>query len=317
MTEPSREYSFRGFGSSELPPGFDFCSGKVRDVFDLDDELLIVASDRNSAFDLILGDVPFKGEVLNRLSASWFQNTADVVDNHFIATVSPRAMLVRKCRVIPVEVVVRAYLIGETWNEYLGTQSVAGVELPDDLCHGDRLEEPVLIPSVRENDGLHNRCVSRDEVIYSGAVDAELWEKMEQKARDLFSVGTVRAEERGLLLVESRYQFGMRGDEMLLVDELHTPDSSDFRYQVEDRARFGETDTGLAGPFVRNWLLDHGYTGEGHPPEIPDEVFLEESRLYQKSFEALTGNEFRTQSAGIEAEKEKLLSFIEDRQEEN
>jgi len=319
VTEPSPGNCFNGFGSSEIPPGFDFYSGKVRDIFDLDDELLIVASDRTAAFDRILGEAPFKGEVLNRLSAYWFSITASLVENHFIASVSPRAMLVRKCRVIPVEINACGFLCDEAWTEYLATQSVAGVNLPDDLRQFERLDPPILRPSIKDSDGLHENTVDRDEVLYAGVVETDLWERMENAARTLFSRGSELAAENGLLLVKARYEFGVREDNLVLVDELHTPDSSTFWHSegYDSAIETGEAPRPLQIAYLDQWLDAQGYRGDGHPPMVPDDVFNEISLRYQRAYEALTGAEFRTQSSGVEAEKEKLLSFIEERQEEN
>lgn len=303
----------------ELPPGLDFCSGKVRDIFDLDDELLIVSTDRTSAFDQILGEAPYKGEVLNRVSAFWFNNTADIVPNHFVALVSPRSMLVKKCKVVPVEVVVRGYLTGSAWQDYLSGQSVSGLDLPDDLCMNERLDPPILTPSTKDGDGMHDRTVSRDEVIYSGVVEPQVWEQIEETALSLFSRGAEIAERQGLILVDTKYEFGLRDGELLLVDELHTPDSSRYWFAdtYEESLANGESPHQLDKEYLRQWLVSNGYSGDGPPPVIPEEVFLEISRRYQQAFEILTGSEFRTQTSTGEAEKEKLLSFIEERQEEN
>lgn len=319
MIEPSADSCFTGFTNAELPTGFDFYQGKVRDIFDLDDELVIITSDRISAFDRILGHVPHKGEILNRLSVFWFNALEDVVSNHLKSTVTPRAMLVRKCRVVPVEVVVRGYLTGSAWRDYLAGNSVSGIELPDDMSFNEKFETPILTPSTKEGDGLHDRPVSRDEVIYSGIVEPELWEQIEEVALRLFDRGSRIAAERGLILVDTKYEFGLLDDELVLVDELHTPDSSRYWYAdtYEKLFEAGEKQRKLDKEYLRQWLMEQGYSGEGHPPEIPAEIFGEVSRRYQEAFEVITGKEFRAQSTDSEAEKQKLLSFVEERQEDN
>ena len=319
MIEPSLDSCFPGFTNAELPTGFDFYQGKVRDIFDLDDELLISTSDRISAFDQILGQVPFKGEVLNRLSAFWFKSTRDIVQNHFVAALSARAMLVKKCRVVPVEVVVRGFLTGSAWRDYLGGLPISGIELPDDMRFNEQFESPILTPSTKEGDGLHDRSVSRDEVIYSGVVDPGIWEQIEETALRLYQRGTEVAAEQGLILVDTKYEFGLLNDEIVLVDELHTPDSSRYWFadSYDELLEAGEKQRKLDKEYLRQWLMEHGYSGDGHPPVIPDEVFLEVSRRYQQAYEVITGAEFTSQGTDPEAEKQKLLSFVEDRQEEN
>jgi phosphoribosylaminoimidazole-succinocarboxamide synthase len=319
VIEPSLDRCFPGFANAELPTGIDFFQGKVRDIFDLDDELLISTSDRISAFDQILGQVPYKGEVLNRLSAFWFKATRDIVQNHFVAALSARAMLVKKCHVVPVEVVVRGFLTGSAWRDYLGGSAVSGIELPDDLRFNERFETPILTPSTKEGDGLHDRPVSRDEVIYSGIVDPVVWEQIEEIALRLYQRGTEIAAEQGLILVDTKYEFGLLDDEVVLVDELHTPDSSRYWFAdtYDELFEAGEKQRKLDKEFLRQWLMEQGYSGDGHPPYIPDDVFLEVSRRYQRAYEVITGAEFMPQSTDPEAEKRKLLSFVEERQEEN
>ncbi|MEE8440541.1 MAG: phosphoribosylaminoimidazolesuccinocarboxamide synthase [Spirochaetia bacterium] len=319
MVEPSLDSCFPGFANAELPIGFDFYQGKVRDIFDLNDELLISTSDRISAFDQILGQVPYKGEVLNRLSTFWFKSTRDIVQNHFVAVVSPRAMLVKKCRVVPVEVVARGFLTGSAWRDYLVGQQVSGIKLPDDLRFNERFDTAILTPSTKEGDGLHDRSVSRDEVIYSGIVDSSIWEQIEGIALQLFARGTEVAVQQGLILVDTKYEFGLLNEEIVLVDELHTPDSSRYWFadSYDELFEAGEKQRMLDKEYLRQWLMEQGYTGDGHPPAIPEEVFLEVSRRYQRAYEVITGAEFKPQSTDPEAEKRKLLSFVEERQEEN
>ena len=319
MVEPNANSCFPGFSNAELPTGVDFYQGKVRDIFDLDSELVISTSDRISAFDQILGEVPFKGEILNRLSVFWFEATRDIVPNHYRATVSPRAMLVTKCHVVPVEVVVRGYLTGSAWRDYLAGRPVSGIELPDDMQFNEKFDTPILTPSTKEADGLHDRPVGRDEVIYSGVVDPEVWEHIEETALRLYARGQEMAAEHGLILVDTKYEFGLLDEELYLVDELHTPDSSRYWFAdtYDELFRAGEKQRKVDKEYLRQWLMDQGYTGDGHPPEIPEDVFLEVSRRYQSAFEVITGDAFSPQSTNPEAEKRKILLFIEERQEEN
>ncbi len=319
MVTPTPESCFSGFANAELPAGIDFYQGKVRDVFDLDSELVISTSDRISAFDQILGEVPFKGEILNRLSIFWFEATKDIVPNHFLAMISPRAMLVKKCHVVPVEVVVRGFLTGSAWRDYLAGRPVSGIELPDDMMLNQKFDAPILTPSTKEVDGMHDRPVSRDEVIYSGVVDPELWEKIEDTALRLYERGQEIAADRGLILVDTKYEFGVLDDELYLVDELHTPDSSRYWFadSYDELFEAGEKQRKVDKEYLRQWLMEQGYTGDGRPPEIPEEIFMEVSRRYQSAFEVITGKNFSPNSTDPEAEKRKILLFIEERQEEN
>lgn len=319
MVEPSADRGFAGFDSAEFPAGIDISQGKVRDLFDIGNELVICTTDRISAFDRILGTVPYKGEILNRISLFWFGETAGIVPNHIAARISPRTVLVRKCRVIPIEVVVRGYLTGSAWRDYHAGRPVSGITLPAGLRADQKFDEPLLTPSTKESDGLHDRPVGRDEILASGVVSGALWEKIEESARALFRRGSDIAASRGLILVDTKYEFGMLDDELCLIDELHTPDSSRFWYADTYQSLFsaGAPQRKLDKEYLRQWLMERGYSGEGHPPAIPDEVWNEVSRRYQTAFETITGKEFRPQSTDPEAEKRKILSFIEERQEED
>lgn len=295
-----------------------FAQGKVRDIFYLDDELVISASDRISAFDRILGLVPFKGEILNRLSVFWFEKTADIIPNHHLATISPRAILARKCRVIPVEVVVRGYLTGSAWRDYQAGRPISGITLPDGLRFNEKFETPLITPSTKESDGLHDRPCSRDEILEAGVVDEQTWAAIEEKALELYRRGSQIVAANGLILVDTKYEFGLADDELYLVDELHTPDSSRFWYADSYAQRFqaGEKQRKVDKEYLRQWLMEQGYQGDGRPPRIPQEVFLEVSRRYQQAFEAITGTEFHSQTTSSEAEKRKVLSFLQERQDD-
>jgi phosphoribosylaminoimidazole-succinocarboxamide synthase len=228
-------------------------------------------------------------------------------------------MLVKKCRVVPVEVVVRGFLTGSAWRDYLAGIPVSGIELPDDLRFNERFGTPILTPSTKEGDGLHDRPVSRDEVIYSGIVDSSVWAQIEELALQLFARGTEIAGRQGLILVDTKYEFGFLDDEIVLVDELHTPDSSRYWFAdtYDELFDSGEKQRKLDKEYLRQWLMEQDYIGEGHPPMIPEEVFLEVSRRYQRAYEVITGADFKPQGTDPEAEKRKLLSFVEERQEEN
>ena len=318
MREPMMNTCFSGFPEEELPSGVDYSQGKVRDIFDLDDELIISTSDRISAFDRILGCVPFKGEILNRLSVFWFGKTEDIVANHLEATLSPRSVLVRKCRVVPVEVVVRGYLTGSAWRDYQEGKRISGIALPPGMRFNERFPEPLLTPSTKENDGGHDLPLSREEILSAEIVEEELWTKIESAALGLYERGREIAAEHGLILVDTKYEFGTVDGELLLIDEVHTPDSSRFWFAdtYEELFEAGEKQRKLDKEYLRQWLMEQGFKGDGHPPVIPDEVYQEVSQRYQQAFEVITGTDFHPQGTDPEAERQKILSFIEERQED-
>lgn len=319
MVDPAGIHAFPGYRDAELPTATSFSEGKVRDIFYLgDDELVISTSDRISAFDRILGVVPLKGEVLNRLSVYWFGKTGDIIRNHLLATISPRAVLAAACHVIPVEAVVRGYLTGSAWRDYCAGRPISGISLPDGMRENQRFDTPLLTPSTKESDGLHDRPCSREEILAADIVPRGVWEQIEQTALQLFARGTEIAAKRGLILVDTKYEFGIRDGELYLIDELHTPDSSRYWFADTYRDRFdgGEYPNQLDKEYLRRWLMEQGFSGDGHPPEIPDTVMHEVSRRYQEAFELITGTEFKSLSLDSEAEKHKILSFVEERQDD-
>jgi phosphoribosylaminoimidazole-succinocarboxamide synthase len=318
MVDPTNEARFGGYSDLEVPSPMTFAQGKVRDIFYLDDEIVISTSDRISAFDRILGEVPFKGEVLNRLSVFWFEKTSDIIPNHHVATISPRAILAKKCHVIPVEVVVRGYLTGSAWRDYQADRPISGITLPAGMRFNEKFQTPIITPSTKEADGLHDRPCSREEILEAGVVDAETWNAIEEKAIELYNRGLEIVAAQGLILVDTKYEFGLADGELYLVDELHTPDSSRFWYADTYTELFerGEKQRKLDKEYLRQWLMEQGYQGDGRPPKIPDEVFYEVSRRYQQAFEAITGKEFTPQTVSEEAEKRKVLSFLSERQDE-
>ena len=319
MVNPTDVTAFSGYDDVDLPSGITYSRGKVRDIFDLDDELIISTSDRISAFDQILGLVPLKGEVLNRLSVFWFEHTADIIPNHVAAVLSPRSIVATKCHVIPVEVVVRGYLTGSAWRDYQAGKAISGIELPSGMRFNERFQAPLITPSTKESDGMHDRPCSREEVLESGVVTEERWEQIEAASLALYARGQQIVGRNGLLLVDTKYEFGLLDDTLYLIDELHTPDSSRYWYADTYESLFaaGERQRKLDKEYLRQWLMEQGYQGDGTPPEILAEIFHEVSRRYQTAYETITGKEFRSQSSGIEAEKRKLLSFLDERQDDS
>ena len=268
-------------------------SFKVRDVVELDDRLLVVTSDRVSAFDRVVATIPDKGQVLNQLSVFWFRHTADIVANHLLREVTPRSMLVRRCSVVPVEVVVRGYLTGSAWRDYRRDGAVSGIRLPAGMRAEQQFPEPLLTPQTKALPGEHDRPVSRRELLAEGIVDRALWERIEAVALRLYRRGVELAARQGLILVDTKYEFGVAGGDLLLADEVHTPDSSRYWYADEYAARFaeGRPQRRLDKEPLRAWLMERGYMGDGEPPAIPAAVRDGLGERYREAFRLLTGAE--------------------------
>ncbi|RLW69453.1 MAG: hypothetical protein B6D68_02015 [spirochete symbiont of Stewartia floridana] len=278
-------------------PGWNLCqSGKVRDIFTLDDEcLLIVTTDRVSAFDRILGTIPHKGQVLNQLSAWWFAQTADIVRNHLVIVPDPNAMIVRKVEPLPVEVIVRGYITGVTdtslWTLYAnGDRCPYGITLPDGLRKNSPLPSPVITPTTKAEKGAHDERLTREAIISKNLVEESLWEQVETVALALFARGQEAARQAGLILVDTKYEFGLLDGELILIDEVHTPDSSRFWTQesYEGAGRPENCDKEV----LREWFVAQGYRGEGTPPPVTPEKAVQTARMYISLYERLTGQTF-------------------------
>jgi len=305
---------FAGLEALDLPKHVKYHRGKVRDLIPLDHTLLITCSDRVSAFDRVLDVVPDKGELLSRLSSFWFRQTADIIENHLVREVTGRTVLVRHCTPLPVEVVVRGYLSGSAWRDYQAGRPVSGVVLPSGLRMNDRLPEPILTPSTKEQQGGHDRPIGRDELLAAGLVAPQIWEQVERAALSLFERGSAHAAGAGLILVDTKYEFGLLDERLLLIDELHTPDSSRYWYAdtYEQLLYAGERQRMLDKEYLRQWLMEHGFRGDGKAPPIPPEIITELSSRYRTAFERLTGTEFRPKATSSEAERTAILSLLDE-----
>lgn len=303
---------FSGIPDEVVPAAFPLIHGKVREIFDLDDELLITASDRVSAFDRILALVPCKGEVLNRMSLYWFSQSGDIVPNHVIEMVTPRTTRVRKCEVVPIEVVVRGYLAGSAWRDYQAGRPVSGVVLPPGLSWNEALPEPVVTPSTKASTG-HDEPISEGELLERGIVSKKLWEEIRATALALYERGRELSAAAGLVLVDTKYEFGLdlRG-RLTLIDELHTPDSSRYWNAGEYDSRFasGGAQYHLDKEFLRSWLMDQGYMGEGEPPQIPEEIIIELAGRYIDAAERLTGAEFEPMAQDPDREIDRIIDLV-------
>jgi phosphoribosylaminoimidazole-succinocarboxamide synthase len=274
--------------------------GKVRDCYIRDGRRTIVVTDRLSAFDVVLGTIPFKGQVLNRMAAFWFEATADLAPNHVINVPDPTVMLARECQLLPVEFVMRAYMTGVTstsiWSHYQrGERRFCGHDLPDGMKKNQKLAKAILTPSTKAEKGEHDRSVSRAEVLEMGLLTAGEFDEAAVMCARVFAFGQGEALRRGLILVDTKYEIGRRADGALcLIDEIHTPDSSRYWYADDYQARFdrGEEPRGLDKEYVRRTLAEQGYRGDGPPPALTDEVRVEAARRYIQVCELVTGRPF-------------------------
>ncbi|MBN9163161.1 MAG: phosphoribosylaminoimidazolesuccinocarboxamide synthase [Myxococcales bacterium 68-20] len=274
--------------------------GKVRDNYSRDGRRFIVVSDRISAFDRILGTIPFKGQVLNRLAAWWFEKTKDVAKNHLVRVPDPNVLECVDCTPLPVEMVVRAYITGSTstsmWTHYeAGERVFCGHQLPEGLKKNQRLERPLLTPATKAAKGEHDVSASREEIIAMGGVTAAEFDRAAEIALALFAAGQKLCAERGLILVDTKYELGKTKDgEIIVIDEIHTPDSSRFWIDATYQERFsaGLDPEPLDKDFVRRYYTALGYRGDGDPPELPNEVRVGAAKRYVEAFERITGETF-------------------------
>jgi phosphoribosylaminoimidazole-succinocarboxamide synthase len=310
--EKAIETTFGGLESSDLPNGTRLTKGKVRDIIDIGNELLIVTSDRISAFDRVLTTIPFKGQVLNGLSNYWFHQTADIVPNHIRQRLTPRSVAVARCEVVPIEVVVRGYLTGSAWRDYEAGKAVSGIELPRGMRFNQRFEKPLLTPSTKAEHGDHDEPISPEEILRRKLVEPDLWKEIERTAFALFERGTKLAAERGLILVDTKYELGLLDGDLVLVDEVHTPDSSRYWFAdtYEELFEAGEKQRKIDKEYLRQWLMEQGFMGDGEPPAIPDEIRANVAERYIQSFEVVTGESFDGEPASVESERAAIVSYL-------
>lgn len=272
--------------------------GKVRDVYTLSDDILVmIATDRISAFDVVLPKgIPYKGQVLNQIATYFLESTADIVPNWRLATPDPMATVGLKCEGFRVEMIIRGYLTGSAWREYqAGCRELCGVKLPEGMRENERFPEPIITPTTKADAG-HDENISREEIIAQGIVDAADYEVMEQYTRKLFEIGTRMAAEKGLILVDTKYEFGKHDGKVMLIDEVHTPDSSRYFYADTYNELFeaGKPQRQLSKEFVRQWLMENGFMGRPGEtvPEMTPEVCKAISDRYIELYEHVTGRKF-------------------------
>ncbi len=284
--------------SFNFPQQSSFYKGKVRDVYHINDLLVMVASDRISAFDHVLPrPVPYKGQVLNQIASHFLNATRDIVPNWLMATPDPNVSVGVACTPFKVEMVVRGYLVGHAWRTYKsGLRELCGVPLPEGLKENDKLPKPIITPTTKASEG-HDEDISREEILKQGIVEKTDYEALEQYTLELFQRGTEMAVERGLILVDTKYEFGKKGGQIYLIDEIHTPDSSRYFYAegYPERQRKGEKQRQLSKEFVREWLMAHGFQGKEDQlmPMMPDDFVEKITERYIELFEIVTGEPFK------------------------
>ncbi len=298
-----------------FPKQKDVYKGKVRDVYNINGEFLaMVVSDRISAFDVVLPEgVPFKGQMLNQIAAKFLDATQDIVQNWKIATPDPMATVGHMCEPFKVEMVIRGYLTGHAWREYkAGKRMLCGIPMPEGMKENEKFENPIITPTTKENEG-HDEDISREEILAKGIVSEEDYVALEKYTLALFERGTEMAKERGLILVDTKYEFGKKDGEIYLIDEIHTPDSSRYFYAegYEERLAKGEAQKQLSKEFVREWLMENGFQGQDGQkvPEMTPEIIKGITERYMELYEHITGDKFvKDESDDVVARIEKNLA---------
>ncbi len=293
--------------------------GKVREVYNIDDRLLVmIATDRISAFDVVLPrGIPYKGQVLNQIASKFLDATADICPNWKIESPDPVVTVGHYCDPFPVEMIIRGYLTGSSWRTYKkGAREICGVPIPDGMREHERFPEPIVTPTTKAVEG-HDEDISKEEIIRQGLVSEEDYALLEKYTRELFQRGTEIADEKGLILVDTKYEFGKKDGKIYLIDEIHTPDSSRYFYKegYEERFAKGEPQKQLSKEFVREWLMENGFQGkEGQQvPEMTDEFVNSVSERYIELYEKITGEKFVKADAKdvLKRVEENILGFLE------
>ena len=278
--------------------------GKVRDVYMQNGRRTLITTDRVSAFDMVLGLIPYKGQVLNQLSAWWFEQTADLANNHVISVPDPNVTIAHEAESLPVEVVVRGYITGVTktslWYLYeQGDRRPYGIELPDGMQKNDPLPQPIITPTTKALKGEHDEPITRELILERGILAQDLWEEIEETTVSLFKRGQEIAAKAGLILVDTKYEMGLVDGKLTLIDEIHTPDSS--RYWIADTYQQGSEPENFDKEFMRKWYAAQGYRGDGAPPTMPDDFIAQIAARYIAAYEKLTGLEFAPGAQPAEA----------------
>ncbi|MCK5282894.1 MAG: phosphoribosylaminoimidazolesuccinocarboxamide synthase [Nanoarchaeota archaeon] len=286
-------------------------SGKVRDTYLSDDKVFLITSDRISAFDRILTTIPFKGQVLNQIAAFWFEQTKDIVKNHILDIPDPNVAVGKKVEIIPIEVVIRGYLTGSAWRDYKDGKDISGIKLPEGMKKDQKFDQPLFTPSTKAEQGLHDEHVSKEEILKQNIISEELLKKIEDTALKLFQRGQEISLKNGMILVDTKYEFGLdENKELVLADEIHTPDSSRYWYADTYKGLFeaGKDQRMLDKEFLRQWLIrGKNFMGDGDIPVIPDNIKIQVAKIYIQAYEEITGEEFKAESGDVKERIEKNL----------
>lgn len=290
--------------------------GKVRDNYTKGDRRILIVTDRLSAFDRIITTIPFKGQVLNQISKFWFEKTSDIIGNHAIEFPDPNAVVAKQCKPLMVEMVVRGYITGVTttsaWYHYeKGVRNFCGNVLPEGLRKNQKLAKPIITPSTKAEHGGHDESVSREEILKRGILTQQEWDFLSKAVLALYQRGVEICAKQGIILVDTKYELGMAPDgKIILIDEIHTPDSSRFWFanEYEKRLASGEEQKKIDKEYLREWLAAKGFRGEGEIPAIPDEVRVETGRRYIEAFELITGQKFEAKVGDVEKRMQTNLS---------
>ena len=299
-------YTLDAFEGGELGECY---KGKVRENFYVGDEIIMVTTDRVSAFDHVLGTIPFKGQILTEIANFWFEKTKEIAPNHIISSPDPQVLVAKKAETLPVEVIVRGYITGSLWREYeQGINGQYGFMLPEGLKKDQKFDTPILTPSTKAEYGKHDEPIAR-EAIVNGLVVESVYTKAEAYALDLFAAGQEWAAKQGLILVDTKYEFGMVNGELIVIDEIHTPDSSRYWITDEYEARFntGDGQKMLDKENIRQWLIERGFSGEGTPPALTDEIRVALAESYIELYTKLTGQDFHPKLGDVKSRIENNL----------
>jgi len=291
--------------------------GKVRDNFSVNGKRVIITTDRISAFDRVLCSLPFKGQVLNQTAEFWFEKTNHIIKNHVLEVPDPNVLVAVECELIPVEMVVRGYLTGTTktsvlYNYNKGVRNYCGNNLPDGMKKDQAFEKPIITPTTKGIKGTHDELISKQDIVEKKLTDKKMYEQMERAALSLFTFGSEYVAKNNLILVDTKYEFGLLDGKLMLIDEMHTPDSS--RFWVKDsypnRFKKGEEPQKLDKEYVRQYLAERDFLGDGPIPEIPDDIKVEAARRYITAYEMITGKEFKADVGKVHSRIEANLRKV-------
>ncbi len=306
-------------GGTDFPTLGHKYAGKVRDNYSKKGQRIIVVTDKLSAFDRIICLIPFKGQVLNQIAKFWFDQTKDIVANHVIAFPDPNVVVAKECKTIPVEMVVRGYITGVTttsaWYNYAkGVRNFCGNVLPEGMKKNEKFATPIITPTTKAAHGSHDESLAPDELIKRGLISPGKWEKLSRITLALYQRGVEVCARQGIILVDTKYEFGEdEQGNIVLIDEIHTPDSSRFWFanEYEERLKKGEEQKKIDKEYLREWLAAKGFIGEGEIPVIPDDIKIETARRYISAYELITGQEFMANVGSVETGiKENLHEYL-------